>query len=72
MPPMTTLEAVQAEVWRQLLRATNDKHHAWRAAVLATATDEGADARTVILREVDADARLLRIFTDERAAKVLS
>ena len=70
MPPLTTLEAVQAEVWRQLLRATNDKHHAWRSVVLATATADGADARTVILREVDADARLLRIFTDERAAKV--
>ena len=70
MPPLTTLEAVQAEVWRQLLRATNDKHHAWRSVVLATATADGADARTVILREVDADARLLRIFTDQRAAKV--
>ena len=70
MSPLTTLDAVQAEVWRQLTRATHDKHHAWRSPVLATATGDGADARTVILREVDADARLLRIFTDERAAKV--
>ena len=65
-----TLEAVEAEVWRQLARATHDKHHAWRSPVLATATGDGADARTVILREVDTDARVLRIFTDERAAKV--
>ena len=38
--------------------------------MLATATYDGADARTVILREVDGDARVLRIFTDERAGKV--
>ena len=65
-----TLEAVEQEVWRQLARATHDKHHAWRSPVLATATGDGADARTVILREADADARVLRIYTDERAAKV--
>lgn len=70
MPPLTTLDAIQAEVWRQLASATHDKHHAWRSPVLATAATDGADARTVILREVDADARCLRIFTDERAAKV--
>jgi len=70
VPPLSTLEATQAEVWRQLERATRDKQHAWRSPVLATATGDGADARTVILREADAGARLLRIYTDERAAKV--
>ena len=67
---LATLAEVEAEFWRQLARATHDKHHAWRSPVLATATGDGADARTVILREADADARVLRIYTDERAAKV--
>ncbi len=70
VPALSTLEATQAEVWRQLENATRDKHHAWRSPVLATVGQDGADARTVILREVDASARLLRIYTDERAAKV--
>ena len=70
MPPLTTLDDIHADIWRELANATHDKQHAWRSPVLATATEGGADARTVILREVDVDARLLRIFTDERAAKV--
>lgn len=65
------LEAVQAEVWRQLARATADRHHAWRTPALATATADGLPAlRTVVLREVDAEARRLWIYTDARAAKV--
>ena len=67
---LTSLDAIQAEVWRQLELATHDKHHAWRAPVLATVDGDGADARTVILREVDARQKQLLTFTDERAGKV--
>ena len=70
MAQLATLDAVAAAVWQELSTAARDKQHAWRSPVLATVGTEGADARTVILREVDADARLLRIYTDERAAKV--
>ena len=51
---LTSLAAIEAEVWRQLALAAHDKHHAWRAPVLATVDGDAADARTVILREVDA------------------
>ena len=65
-----TLAEVQAEVWRQLQRAPRDKHHAWRTPVLATVDGDGADARTVVLREIDVDRQQLVVFTDRRAAKV--
>ena len=68
--PLTSLDAIQAEVWRQLEQATHDKHHAWRTPVLATFDGDAADARTVILREVDAQQKQLLTFTDERANKV--
>ena len=67
---LTSLAKIEAEVWRQLELATHDKHHAWRAPVLATVDGDGADARTVILREVDARQKQLLTFTDERAGKV--
>ncbi len=67
---LTSLDAILAEVWRQLELTTHDKHHAWRTPVLATVDGDGADARTVILREVDARQKQLLTFTDERACKV--
>jgi hypothetical protein len=38
--------------------------------VLATLGDDGPDARTVVLREVDAVTRELHFYADERSAKV--
>ncbi len=70
IPHLTDLEAIRAEVWRQLAQATEDKQHAWRTPVLATVNGHLADARTVVLREVDARDQRLLIYTDERAAKV--
>ena len=67
---LATLAAIESEVWCQLEHATHDKHHAWRTPVLATVNGESADARTVILREVDARQKQLLTFTDDRAGKV--
>jgi pyridoxamine 5'-phosphate oxidase len=67
---LATLGEIEAEVWQQLERATHDKHHEWRAPVLATVNGDAADARTVILREVDAAQKQLLSFTDDRAGKV--
>ncbi len=69
-PRLQTLPEIEAAVWRDLARASLDRHHEWRTPVLATADGAGADARTVVLRETDADARELRLFTDARSAKV--
>jgi pyridoxamine 5'-phosphate oxidase len=62
---------LEKEIWHQLLRASVDKHHEWRSPVLATqATNGWPDARTVILRGVDMDAKTLTFYTDKRSQKI--
>ena len=74
-PRLSTLEAIDAAVWEQLVRCVADREHPWRTPVLATVdtdTDSGApraEARTVVLREVDAAERTLLVYTDARSAK---
>ncbi|MFN3298181.1 pyridoxamine 5'-phosphate oxidase family protein [Caldimonas sp.] len=65
-----TLAAVEAAVWQELARAAQDRQHAWRTPVLATGLADGADARVVVLREVDVQARTLVFYTDIRSGKV--
>ena len=67
---LTSLPAIEAALWQQLALAATDKQHAWRHPVLATVDDGMADARTVILREVDVGQKQLMTFSDDRAAKV--
>jgi hypothetical protein len=83
-PRLQTLAAVEAAVWSQLEQAVRDKNDPWRLAVLATraapfAPDDGAedgeakpgaDARCVLLREVDRPEHKLLFFADARSAKV--
>lgn len=70
----TTLLApheIQQRIWSELGRATKDRHHAWRTPVLATSgPDATPDARTIVLREADARACILRFYTDSRSTKV--
>ena len=47
---LQTLDAIQAEIWRQLEAATGDTTHPWRTPVLATINGHLADARTVASR----------------------
>jgi hypothetical protein len=65
-----TLAEVEAEVWRQLALCAGDKTHPWRTSVLATIHGERADARLVVIREVDTRQKQLIFYTDERAGKV--
>jgi len=67
---LVSLTAIQAAVWAQLDAAANGRQHPWRTPVLATINDHLADARTVVLREVDVRARRFMIYTDERGGKV--
>ncbi len=70
---LSTLAEIEDALWRELLGAATDRHHAWRNAVLATvALQDGelaAEARNVVLREADADEKQLVVYTDARAAK---
>lgn len=66
------LAALQVRLWDELATAASDKAHAWRTPVLATAAGpSGADARVVVLREVDAASRSLVFFTDARSPKAV-
>ena len=63
------LPALEEAIWQELARATRDRGHAWRFAVLATVDGEAADARTVVLRDTDRATRTLLIYTDARSPK---
>ncbi len=65
-----SLQAIEDALWHELQAAPRDKQHPWRAPVLATTDGEVGDARTVILRQVDAEQSTLLIYTDARAGKV--
>lgn len=67
---LDSLAAIEAAVWHELAGCVANKTHPWRTPVLATIDGDRADARTVVLREVDARTRQLLIYTDERAGKV--
>lgn len=61
------LEKVPQEIWQYL--AAGDGH--WRTPVIASAAPGGgADARTVVVRSVDREAREMVFFTDRRSRKL--
>ncbi|MEL6547995.1 MAG: pyridoxamine 5'-phosphate oxidase family protein, partial [Myxococcota bacterium] len=57
------------EIWKKLGRASVDRRSPWRTPVVATSGAEGAEARVVVLREVDAVGRRLCFHTDARSSK---
>ena len=58
-------------LWAELVRAAGTRGHPWRQPVLATSCPvRGAQARTVVLRDVDPAARVLIVYTDTRTPKV--
>ncbi len=67
---LESLQAIEAALWHELQAAPHDKQHPWRAPVLATTEGEAGDARTVVLRDVDAAQSTLLMYSDARAAKV--
>lgn len=69
-PRPATLAELHTALWQELTRAPRDKHHEWRTPVLATLDGDAADARTVVLREVDAETATLMFFSDARAGKL--
>lgn len=69
--PLVTPTEIRHQIWKELGRATQDRHHAWRTPVLSTVNGEGSvNARTVVLRQVDVDTKKLQIYTDARSCKV--
>jgi hypothetical protein len=69
-PLLQSLPDIEAACWAELVRAAAERGHPWRTMALATTDGREAHARSVILREVDAQARELLFFTDSRSTKV--
>jgi pyridoxamine 5'-phosphate oxidase len=68
---LQTPEDIRPQIWKELGRASLDRHHEWRTPVLACTDADGLpDARTVVLRQVDAQAGQLTFYTDSRSPKV--
>lgn len=69
---LESLHMIERACWRELAHAAVDRLHAWRVLTLATADldGDGADARSVVLRDVDEAARRVVFYADERSAKV--
>ena len=71
-PPFhADLDAVRTEAFRLLSRGVADRRSPFHTPVVATiGTDGLPQARTVVLRGFDPEARVLRFHTDRRAGKV--
>jgi pyridoxamine 5'-phosphate oxidase len=68
---LDTSQDIHQQIWKELGRATVDRHHAWRTPVLATVGSDGSpNARTVVLRQVDANQQTLCFYTDARSLKI--
>ena len=65
-----SLALVETCIWQELQQAAQQPGHEWRHMALATVEGQVAQARTVVLREVDISAGELMFFTDARSAKV--
>ena len=69
-PGPDTLEETLAEAQRLLARGVADRRSPFHTPTLATITPAGEPSlRTVVLRGFDAEARRLRVHTDQRSAK---
>jgi hypothetical protein len=68
---MRTLDDVLAEALRLLARGVADRRHGFHTPTLATIGLDGApQARTLVLRGVEAATRTVRLHADARSGKV--
>jgi hypothetical protein len=70
------LSDLERDSWHQLVQAPEQESDRgagpnFKTLTVATNTSDGADARTVVLRQVDAVRRYVWFHTDARAGKVM-
>ena len=68
-PRLEQLEAIETAIWHELESAAHIRNHPWRVAVLATIDGEVADARSVVIRDIDPSTRTLLSYLDPRSPK---
>lgn len=64
------LSTILDETWQHLTSAVETEAHPWRLGTLATVFDGRPRVRTVVLRDVQPEARELICYTDRRSDKV--
>ena len=68
-----TLEGLWTQAWQHLGRGVADRHHPARHPTFATVGAKGwPEARTVVLRRADQEARQLEVHTDLHSSKMES
>jgi hypothetical protein len=67
---LESLHIIESACWREIERAAREREHAWRVMALATVGEDGADARSVVLREARTTARELLFYCDDRSSKL--
>jgi pyridoxamine 5'-phosphate oxidase len=67
---LESLHMVERACWLALGQSAHDRDHPWRVMTLATVDGGCADARSVVLRDVDAERREIVFYTDSRSPKV--
>jgi len=70
MTRLDDLQAIEDAIWAELSRAPRDRTHGWRLGVLATTDGQSADARHIVLRDVDPAQRQLVFYADSRSPKI--
>jgi len=66
-----SLRLIETACWQELGRAAREREHGWRVMTLATVNGDRAEARSVVLREADADRRWIAFYTDDRSPKLM-
>ena len=68
--PHVTLQNICENAWYQLAAGAGDPLHPFHTAVLSTVNAQGLpDARTVVVRHVERNARTISCHTDKRSPK---
>jgi hypothetical protein len=65
-----SLRLVETACWQELRHAAQARDHCWRTMTLATWDGQWAQARAITLREIDAGAKRLSFFADDRSSKI--
>lgn len=66
----SNLPDIVIHVWDALVKGAQVKKNAFHYPSLGTSGAEGIQQRTVILRKVDRDSRLLSVYSDYRTGKI--
>lgn len=69
LPQSPTLEEIWTNIWASLIDGAGFSQHPFNKPILASAGDDGPEARTIVLRKVDNKKKILICHSDVRSKK---